>query len=126
MKTNIPGILTCCGGVYYHTYVCPQHGLRGSASQQQTSPWKTTEPPHDGTTIVAIGHLVYESAVDDIRDEFDEVPQATSTCSEPFLAKLRWTEKPGESAGWHHEHGLSLARTLTDKVHIDYWLEAPQ
>lgn len=75
------------------------------------SPWKKTLPPMDGTWIIAIGAIIW-------KDEF-------STTCEPFLALVHWTDRQGESSGWHLRSGLSLRETLDDVVRIDFWLEEP-
>ena len=73
-------------------------------------PWQTGEPPKDGRLLVVFGRLIYT-----------EDASTTVEAIKPSL--VRWTEKPGESEGWHYLTGLSLAQTLEDEIHIDGWME---
>lgn len=85
------------------------------------TPWKTENAPQDGTIIIAMGRVIYEFGLHE--DDLDDSP--IGACSEPFLAQVRWTANEGESAGWHFLDGLSVARTLEDKVMVDFWIEPP-
>jgi hypothetical protein len=72
--------------------------------------WQTSEPPKDGRLLVVFGRVFYT--------------EDACTTVEPFKPSLvRWTEKDGESKGWHYLTGLSLAQALDDEVMIDGWME---
>jgi len=73
--------------------------------------WHMEEPPKDGTRIVAIGKVIIEDA--------------WSTTADPFCTDLEWTEKPGQSKGWHLSNGMSLVSCLEDEVIIHYWMPYP-
>jgi hypothetical protein len=91
-----------------------------------SSPWKKTEPPKDGTLIIAIGSVIYEFSAGDEDDFGVDAGPAIGACSDPFVAEVRWMAEPNQAAGWHYLSGLSVARTLEDLVKIDFWLEAPR
>lgn len=74
-----------------------------------TGPWREDAAPMDGQLICVRGRVIFTEDV--------------CTTSEPFQGMVRWTEKEGESKGWHYRSGLSVARTLEDKVFIDLWVE---
>ena len=74
--------------------------------------WKTSEPPKDGTPIVAVGRIIYS-------DEF-------STTVEPFTATIYWNKTKSDYEGWMFWcGGLSVQRELDDEVKIDFWIERP-
>lgn len=81
-----------------------------SEAAQTIHPWQTGEPPKDGRLIVVIGRLIYTE-------------EACTTVQPIPPSLVRWTEKPGESKGWHYLGGMSLALTLDDEVLIDGWME---
>lgn len=74
--------------------------------------WNTSEAPKDGTRIVAIGRVICDEGM--------------TTSVYPFCGDVEWTEREGESKGWHFTaHGLSVARQLDDEVKIDFWMPYP-
>ncbi len=73
-------------------------------------PWNTSEPPKDGRLLVVVGRV-----------QFTDGACVTVTPLPPSL--VRWTEKPGESKGWHYLTGLAVALQLDDEVMIDGWME---
>lgn len=73
--------------------------------------WNTENPPKDGTTIVAIGKVMFS-------DEW-------STSAEPFLAEVSWCQPEGGHLGWHYSNGMAVATTLEDEVIIHYWMPYP-
>ena len=75
-----------------------------------TNPWSTGEPPKDGRLLVVVGRIIYTD-------------EACVTVEPIKPSLVRWTEKQGESKGWHYLTGLALATQLDDEVHIDGWLE---
>ena len=89
---------------------CQKENVNETMTTNNT--WQTTEPPKDGSEIVAIGRVI----------STDE----TETWVEPFLQYVRWSNKPGESEGWHLRNGLALQRTLSDQVKIDFWNLTPE
>jgi hypothetical protein len=79
---------------------------------QTKNPWNTTEPPKDGSTIVAVGRVIFS-------DEF-------STTCESFVASVRWIKDQSNYEGWHFaKDGITVAQTLEDEVKIDWWLPYP-
>jgi hypothetical protein len=90
--------------------------------------WHTSEPPHDGTAIVAIGRVIYQCGAGHEDEDF-AVADSPLCCTavDPFIGLIHWTSHADESEGWHHvSDGLSVARTLDDEVKIDFWLEDPR
>lgn len=82
-------------------------------TERATATWETTEPPKDGTPIVAIGRVIS-------RDEF-------STWAEPFLAGVVWFKDGSGFEGWHYRSdGMTVARTLDDEVKVDWWARFPE
>lgn len=82
--------------------------------KQPNEPWRTDEPPKDGTPIVAIGKVMFG-------DEF-------STRAEPFVAAITWGSNRFQdiNTGWHFWHdGMSLPQCLEDEVIIHWWLPMP-
>lgn len=76
----------------------------------QEAGWRTYEPPHDGTRIVALGRVI--------------ITEDCFTSVEPFLEELEWRKTESGYEGWikaSMSGALSLARTLDDEVKIDYW-----
>lgn len=74
--------------------------------------WQRSEPPKDGTPIVAIGRIIchYECSI----------------FVEPFTAFIFWEKDSSGFEGWHFvAGGLSVARTLEDEVKIDSWINPP-
>ena len=87
--------------------------IQPSAGRQTENPWHKGEPPHDGQAYIAFGRILWE---DDISAGVD-----------PFTGVIRWTENPGQLAGWHDRaSGLSVQRSLEDRVVVDYWLTLPE
>lgn len=78
----------------------------------KTSPWLTTEPPKDGTPIVAFWRIIWH----------DEI----ITAAEPFLGQIEWKKDESNWEGWHFASGMSVARCLDDEVIIDYWVPLPR
>lgn len=75
--------------------------------------WQTGEPPKDGTEIIAVGKVMWQ-------DEF-------STTADPFVAAIRWYKDQSEYEGWHYtDTGLTVARTLDDKVIVHWWSLFPK
>lgn len=72
------------------------------------SPWRTDDPPKDGTLIVAIGNIS-----EDCGDDACNV--------EPFTDSIRWD---GEC--WLNGVGLSLAPYTDSEVTILHWLPFPK
>lgn len=80
-----------------------------------TAPWRTDEPPQDGTPIVAIGKVMYD----------DE----GCTVAQPFVAAITWgsTRFQDIKTGWHFwQDGMSVPSTTEDKVIIHQWLPMPE
>lgn len=83
-------------------------------SAPSVSPWRTDEPPKDGTPIVAIGKVMYDDGL--------------GTYAEPFTAAITWGSNQFNDIkeGWHYlKDGMSLPSTLEDEVIIHYWLPYP-
>jgi hypothetical protein len=100
--------------------------------------WHTSEPPHDGTAIVAIGRVIYQCGAGHEDEDF-AVADSPLCCTavdpfigliHSFIGLIHWTSHADESEGWHWvADGLSVARvarTLDDEVKIDFWLEYPR
>ena len=86
-----------------------------SAAAKQSPPacqWNTTEPPKDGTTIVAIGKVMFS-------DDF-------FTSADPFLTYLNWRKTDSGYEGWLLPSGMTLASTLDDEVIIHFWMPEPK
>jgi len=80
---------------------------------QQDAGWKTTEPPKDGSTIVAIGRVI--------------ITEDICTSVDAFLGEISWLKDKSGYTGWHfRETGMTIARALDDKVMIDLWIETPR
>ena len=77
-----------------------------------SSGWKTTEPPKDGTEIVAIGKIMFT--------------EDCYTAAEPFMAAIRWIKDDSGFDGWHLANGMALARAADDEVIIHWWIEYPK
>lgn len=73
--------------------------------------WNTENPPKDGTTIVAIGKVMWS-------DEF-------STCADPFTAEIHWCKDQSGYEGWHFSDGMTVASGLDDKVIVHFWILPP-
>lgn len=84
------------------------------------------QPPQDGRSIIACGRVIYDLTVPE--DSFEPgTDLVIGKASDPFVALIHWTENDGQIKGWHYvADGLSVARTLTDEVLIDFWLEDPR
>ena len=74
--------------------------------------WHKDNPPKDGTSIVAIGRLIYEE-------------EGCMTTVEPFCAVIHWSAAVGQYIGWHYRDGLAVPRTPDDEVMLDAWIEYP-
>ena len=75
--------------------------------------WNTSEPPNDGTKIVAIGRVIWT-------DDF-------STSVIPFVAAICWFKHESGFEGWHYDgEGMAVARALEDEVKVDYWAHFPK
>lgn len=75
--------------------------------------WITTEPPKDGSVIVAVGRVI-------VTDEI-------STSVESFVAAVRWEKDQSGYEGWHYNRdGMTVARALDDEVKIDWWSNFPK
>lgn len=72
------------------------------------TPWLSTEPPTDGTEIVAMGNITTYWPDDGSVD----------VC--PFLEHLRWS---GEE--WICRDGMTVRVHDTANVTIHYWLPSP-
>lgn len=70
-------------------------------------PWRTDDPPKDGTVIVAIGNMS-----EDLGDGLFNV--------EPFTDSVSWD---GES--WVDQWGLAVGHYLDAEVTIRCWLPHP-
>lgn len=85
--------------------------MKTSAAEWQTK-WNKTEPPKDGSVIVAVGRVI-------VTDEI-------STFVESFVAAVRWEKDQSGYEGWHYNRdGMTVARALDDEVKIDWWTEYP-
>jgi hypothetical protein len=76
--------------------------------------WLTSEPPQDGTRIVAVGRVISS-------DEF-------STSVTPWVHPVRYIKTESGYVGWMIDGGswpLAVARDLSDEVRIDFWLPHP-
>jgi hypothetical protein len=74
--------------------------------------WKTGNPPTDGSTIVAVGHIIWH-----------EEPCANSS---PFVAAVTWIKDESGFEGWHKaDDGTPIATTTSDEVYVDWWLPYP-
>lgn len=70
--------------------------------------WNTTEPPKDGSVIVAVGRLI-------VTEEF-------LTGVDFFVSAVRWEKDQSGYEGWHYNSdGMTVARALDDEVKIDWW-----
>ncbi len=79
--------------------------------------WKTSEPPKDGTPIVACGRIL---------SSFSGDPE--HRMSDPFCAAIFWRKESDWSGWllWLDEHHLVVASGEKDEVKIDRWLEYPK
>jgi hypothetical protein len=73
--------------------------------------WQKTEPPKDGTEIVAVGAVIYT--------------EECFTASEPFTLRVHWKKDESGFEGWHTADGMTVARTLEDEVVIHNWIKLP-
>ena len=76
--------------------------------------WKTTEPPKDGTRIIAIGRILWH-------DDF-------SDGSNPYLGEVFWSESESFT-GWMYQSEswpLSVTCSPDEKFIIDWWIESPE
>ena len=100
-------------GKLAHAVICGDGGnaipLESHVEQIQPG-WKTSEPPKDGTLIVAIGQVNYQG-------EF-------GGCVEPFLAAIRWEKTDSGFEGWMRGE-LSLTSGLDDIITIHCWIAHP-
>lgn len=82
--------------------------------QEPPTPWNTVAPPKDGTTIIAVGRVIWS----------DEI----STSVDPFVAPVRWMKNQSGYEGWHYDDrgGLAVARSLDDEVRVDWWAYFPK
>ena len=76
--------------------------------------WKTSEPPKDGTAIIAKGRIIAE-------DEF-------STSITPYLGEIRWLKTESGFEGWMYggSQPLSVTCSPDEKFVIDWWIEPPK
>jgi len=72
--------------------------------------WKQSEPPKDGTRIVAIGQV-------NGHDDFGGF-------AEPFLQTIHWQKTDSGFEGWMCGD-LALVTCLEDQVKIHFWIEYP-
>lgn len=72
-----------------------------------SSPWRTDDPPKDGTAIVALGNIT-----EDLGDGAYNV--------DPFTETISWD---GEE--WVNSFGMSLRMDDAAKVSIRHWLPLP-
>ena len=72
--------------------------------------WNTTNPPLDGSPIVAVGRVLWE-------DDF-------SAGVQPFAHALFWNAEAKLWCYWHGDQ-MSLQTALKDVVKIDWWLPLP-
>jgi hypothetical protein len=75
-------------------------------------PLRDGEPPRDGKWYDVFGQVVG--------------PDGACMVVSPFHFHVRWTENPGESAGWHQISGMAVACTPDDTVTIFKWREVPK
>ena len=72
------------------------------------SAWNISNPPQDGTTIVAIGRVI--------------ITEDICTSVDPFIGAIYWEKDSSGFEGWHYRStGLTVARALDDEVLIDFW-----
>ncbi len=68
--------------------------------------------PKDGAVIVAVGRVISS----------DEI----STWVDSFVADLTWHKDESGYEGWHYgRDNMTVARSLDDKVIVDYWIAMP-
>lgn len=84
-------------------------GVKALASASgSVASWNETEPPKDGTIIVAIGRVIWH---DDI-----------STTVDSFTGAVMWIKDESGYEGWHFaKDGMVVACGLDDEVKVDYW-----
>ena len=76
--------------------------------------WRVTEPPKDGTTIIAKGRIIAE-------DEF-------GGCVTPYLGEIRWQKCESGFEGWVYggSQPLSITCSPDETFKIDWWIEPPR
>ena len=80
----------------------------------QNIPWKTTEPPKDGTHIIAVGRIIVE---DDLG------------CSvQPYLGEIFWKESPSFTGYMYQSESWPLSVTCSpdETLVVDWWIESPK
>ena len=73
--------------------------------------WNITEPPKDGTRIVAVGSVI--------------ITEECFTSVEPFAIDIEWRKTDSGYEGWMLSNGLSLACSLDDEIKIHFWMPYP-
>ena len=75
--------------------------------------WSASEPPKDGTAIVAIGRVILTDGI--------------STIVEHFVSAIRWEKDPSGYEGWHYKRdGMTVARDMYDVVKVNWWSHFPK
>jgi hypothetical protein len=98
-----------CGPSDWQTK-CKENGCNTTT---QLPSWQKTEPPKDGTEIIAIGKVMW-------RDLF-------STTADPFVGAIRWYKDQSDYEGWHYsDTGMAVAHALDDEVIVHYWSLFPE